>query len=175
MRWLLALLLSCSSLSYAAESQFYGEAQLGLHGVQHSDIDFYPGFASGSVGLYVLPRIGIEVFYDRVIADDREQDFEVEVNESSGAAIRLESPPLHGLQAYVLLGYVTFSVHQFEIGESSRRLDKEDFSGARVSIGLAQSFKRNRNVQFVVEYRNYDVDSPLNVDGLGLGLRVKLK
>lgn len=175
MRWLLALLLCCSSLSYAAESQFYGEVQFGLHGVQHSDIDFYPSFASGSLGVYVLPRIGIEVFYDRSIADDREQDFEIEVNESSGAALRLESTSLHGLQAYVLLGYVTYSVHQYEISGTSRRLDKEDFAGARVSIGLAQTLNRNRNVQFVVEYRNYDVDSPLNVDGLGLGLRVKLK
>ena len=175
MRWLLALLLTIPSLSVAAESQFYGEFQLGVHGIQHSELDFYPGFASGSVGVYVRPRIGVEVFYDRATKKGREDDFEIEVNEASGIAARFESPSKRGLQAYILLGYVTYSINQYENLVGSRRLDKENFTGARVSVGLAATLPRYRQLQLVLEYRNYDVDAPLNVDGFGLGIRVKLR
>ncbi len=175
MRWLLALILCFSSLSQAAESQFYGELQLGVHGVQHSDLEFYPQFASGSVGVYLKPQIGLEIFYDRSLGSDSADDFDLEVNEASGVAIRLESPPLQGLRAYALLGYVTYVVHQYDRTAGGRRLDKEDFAGARVSLGLSQTLQSNERIQFVVEYRNYDIDQPVNVDGLGLGLRVLLK
>ena len=175
MRWLLALLLTFSSLSAAAESQFYGEFQLGVHGVQHSELDFYPGFASGSVGVYVRPRIGVELFYDRGISKAREDDFEIDVTEASGIAARFESRDQRGLQAYILLGYVTYSINQYENLVSSRRLAKENFSGARISVGLAKTLQRYRQVQLVFEYRNYDVDAPLIVDGFGLGIRVKLQ
>ncbi|MEE9334778.1 MAG: outer membrane beta-barrel protein [Granulosicoccaceae bacterium] len=175
MRWLLALVLTFSSLPAVAESQFYGEFQLGVHGVQHSELDFYPGFASGSVGMYVRPRIGVELFYDRATSTGRDDDFDVEVNEASGIAARFESPAQIGLQAYILLGYVTYSINQYENLATPRRLAKENFTGARISLGLAKTLQRYRQVQFVFEYRNYDVDAPLRVDGFGLGLRVKLQ
>ena len=175
MRWLLALVLTFSSLSAVAESQIYGEFQLGVQGVQHSDLDFYPGFASGSVGVYVRPNIGIELFYDRALSKASEEDFEIEVNEASGIAARFESPAQGGLQAYILLGYVTYSINQYENLANPRRLAKENFTGARVSLGLAKTFERYRQMQLVFEYRNYDVDAPIRVDGFGLGLRVKLR
>lgn len=175
MRWLLALLLTFSSFSVAAESQFYGELQLGVHGVQHSDLDFHPGFASGSFGVYVRPQIGVELFYDRGLSKAREDDFEIEVTEASGIAARFESPSQRGLQAYILLGYVTYSINQYENLPGSRRLAKENFTGARISLGLAKTLQRYRQAQLVFEYRNYDVDAPLNVDGFGLGIRVKLR
>jgi len=163
MRWLLALLLTTPLASTAAESQFYGEIQLGVHGIQHSDLDFYPGFVSASAGVYVLPNIGIEVFYDRATNTGKEGNFEIEVNEASGIA------------AYVLLGYVPYSINQYENLIGSRRLDKENFAGARISFGLAATLPRYKQVQLVAEYRNYDIDAPINVDGFGLGLRVNLR
>lgn len=175
MRWLLTLLLTLSSFSVAAESQFYGEFQLGVHGVQHSDLDFHPGFASGSVGMYVRQHIGVELFYDRGTSKAREDDFDIKVTEASGIAARFESPEQRGVQAYILLGYVTYSIDQYENLLNSRRLAQENFSGARVSLGLAKTLQRYRQAQLVFEYRNYDVDAPLNVDGFGLGIRVKLR
>jgi len=173
MRWLLALVLTLSSFSAVAESQFYGEFQLGVHGVQHSDIDFYPGFASGAVGVYVKRHIGVELFFDRATSSDNQEGFEIEVAEASGFAARFESPTQRGMQAYILLGYATFSIDQSEA--NPRRLAKENFKGARISLGLARTFERYRQMQLVFEYRNYDVDAPLRVDGFGIGLRVKLQ
>jgi len=175
MRWLLALLLTIPSLTSAAESQFYGELQLGVHGVQHSDLDFYPGFISASVGVYLRPHIGAELFLDRAINKGDADNFELEVNEASGVALRFDSPTSRGIQAYVLLGYVTYVINQYEYLVGSRRLAKENFAGARISVGLAASLPRYKHMQLVAEYRNYDIDAPINVDGFGLGLRVKLR
>lgn len=150
----------------------YGELHLGLGGVRHSELDFYPGFASASAGVFVYPDIGLEAFIDGSLGSDDKAGFDSEVSQASGVALRLQSPPVHGLRAYMLLGYVNFTIEQQENDRRSQRTVVQSFEGARVSLGLSQALERHDNIMVNVEYRNYYVDEAITVDGFSLGLRL---
>jgi len=134
----------------------YVEARVGAGGVRHSELDFYPRFSSFSAGAFIFENIGIEGFVDRSLASDRTDIFDVEVKRAVGAAIRFQSPPQKGLQAYILLGYVNFGMEQ------------------KVSVGVQQRLNVVEGLIFGVEYRNDYSDSGITVDGLSLGLRYEL-
>ena len=171
-RLTIALICLCSIATAQADLKFYGEARLGAGGVRHSDLDFYPTFGSFSAGVFIFENIGVEAFVDAPLAADTSGDFEVDIVEAAGAAIRFQSPPRNGVNAYMLLGFVNFELEQEEDGAGTL---EEDFSGARVSIGLNQRLKRFPGVLFGAEYRNYFSDSGITVDGISLGLRFELQ
>lgn len=174
MRWLIACVLAVSSSFAVADGPVYGEVQLAAAGVQHSDLDFYPVFGSVSVGAFVLPGFGIEVFADSGLASDRRGGFHLEVEEAYGVAARFQSPPSRGVQGYIVLGWVNFTVDQQASATASLAGSSitEDFQGARVSIGVMQRLQRFRNLLFSFEYRHYNAGEALRVDALVLGLRV---
>ena len=150
----------------------YGELHLGLGGVRHSELDFYPGFASASAGLFVYPDIGLEAFVDGSLGSDDKASFESEISQAGGVALRLQSPPVRGLRAYMLFGYVNFTIEQQEDDQRGQRTVVESFEGVRVSLGLSQALERFNNIMVNVEYRNYYVDEAITVDGFSLGLRL---
>lgn len=153
----------------------YGELHLGLGGVRHSELDFYPGFASASAGVFVYPDIGLEAFVDGSLGTDDKAGFDSEVSQAAGVALRLQSPAVRGLRAYMLLGYVNFTIEQQEDDQRAQRTVVQSFGGARVSVGLSQALQRHDNIRVNVEYRNYYVDEPITVDGFSLGLRWLLR
>ena len=85
-------------------SRLYADAHWGIQSVRHSDIDFQPLFASGSVGLWLFDNIGIEVFGDVGLGSFDNGDFSVEVEEAGGVAMRFQSPPRNGFSAYIITG-----------------------------------------------------------------------
>ncbi len=173
MRWLLALCLVVGTASAHADGRLYGELYLGGGGVRYSsldqDFDAYPIFGGVTLGAYVLPGLGLEVFADQGIATDEEQSFDIGLEEAFGAAARFQSPSIGGTSGYIVLGYVDFTVEQEQDGASAL---SESFTGARFSVGLMQRLSRFPSLQVSAEYRNYYVDEPVRVDGLVLGLRL---
>lgn len=169
------LFLLAASQSQAAIN-LYGEARLGAGAVRHSDLDFYPRFGSLSAGVFVFENIGIEGYVSSSLGSDKQDGFDVEVTESSGAAVRFQSPPkLGGLQAYILLGYVSFQLQQIEDGIEEPRTVKTTFDGVRVAIGVHQRLKLVNGLIFGLEYRNDYADSGITVDGLSFGLRYEMR
>ena len=174
MRWLIACVLAVTSSFALAEGPLYGEVHLAAGGVQHPNLDFYPIFGSVTVGAFVMPGIGLEVFADTNLKSDERSGFDLEVEHAYGIAARFQSPPVNGVQGYITLGWVNFAVEQRSSGTPSLAASSvsEDFTGGRVSIGLMQRLKRFRNLLVSMEYRHYNADDPLRVDALLLGLRV---
>lgn len=174
MRWLIACVLVLVSPFAMADGRFYGEVQLAAGGVQHSDVDFYPIFGSVSAGMYLVPNIGIELFVDAGLASDKSGEFDLDIEQAYGIAARLQSPANGGLQGFVVLGYVNYTLDQDSqptttlLGSSVT----EDFTGARISVGLMQRLVRFPNLLVSAEYRHYNADQTLRVDALVFGLRV---
>lgn len=175
MRLIVSLLLVLLSMQTQAANQYYGEVRLGIGGVRHSDLDFFPKFGSLSGGLFIFDNIGIEAFVDVPLTASDKSAFELDVTQAAGVAVRFQSPPQRGLQAYILIGYVNFTLEQEENGVLGRRTIKQSFDGARVSIGVNQRLEVMDGLIFGVEYRNYHADSGIVVDGVSLGLRYEIQ
>jgi len=157
-----------------ADGRFYGEVQLAAGGVQHSDVDFYPVFGSVSAGLYLVPNIGVEVFADTGLSSDNSDGFDMDIEQAQGIAVRLQSPATQGLQGYIVLGYVNYTLDQDARATATQAASSvnEDFAGARISVGLMQRLKSLPSLLVSAEYRHYNADEPLRVDALVLGIRV---
>ena len=170
MRWLIASLLILTSSTVLADGRLYGEVQFGVGGVRNSDLDFFPTFGTVTAGVFVFPGIGIEVFGDAGISDEQDGGFELSIEEAFGIAARFQSPPKRGLQGFIVLGAVNYTLEQrsTEGGPTVR----EDFTGVRASVGLMQRLERFPYLQFTAEYRHYNADEPLRVDALVFGFRV---
>lgn len=174
MRWLIATVLLATSSWALAEGPVYGELQLGASGVRHSDLEFYPVFGTLSIGAYILPNIGIEVFADSSIVVDDDEGFELDIEQAHGVALRLQSPPVNNVQGFVVLGAVNYTLTQTSTGSSSLSVPtvSEEFTGMRVSVGLMQRLEILPGVLFTAEYRHYNADEPLRVDAVVFGFRV---
>lgn len=166
------LILLAASQSQAAITP-YGEVRLGASAVHHSELDFYPAFGSFSAGVFVFDNIGIEGFISTPISSHETDGFDLDIAQTSGAALRLQSPSqLGGLEAYILLGYVNFKLEQE--GEFDERLVTSSFNGVRVGIGVHQRLKSVNGLIFGLEYRNDYTDTGITVDGLSFGLRYEM-
>ena len=174
MRWLIACVLVLISPFAKADGRFYGEVQLAAGGVQHSDIDFFPVFGSVSAGMFLVPNIGVELFADTGLSSDESDDFDMDIEQAYGIAARFQSPATGGLQGYIVLGYVNYTLDQDSRPTATLAGSSvnEDFSGARISVGLMQRLGRLPNLLVSAEYRHYNADQPIRVDALVLGLRV---
>lgn len=174
LRWLIATMLLVTSSCALAEGPVYGELQLGAAGVRHSDLDFYPIFGTVSIGAYVMPNIGIELFADSGLVADDDDGFELDIEQAYGIALRLQSPPMNGVQGFIVLGAVNYTLNQESEGTNTVLAPtvNEEFTGARVSVGLMQRLVRFPNLLFTAEYRHYNADEPLRVDAIVFGLRV---
>jgi hypothetical protein len=173
-RWLIACVLTIVSSSANADGALYADLHIAAAGVKHSNLDFYPQYASVSAGLFVRPGIGLEVFADSGLASDRKRGFNLRVENAYGVAIRLQSPAVRRVHGYIVIGAVNYSVKQTasatnSLGGSSIA---GDFTGMRVSVGMVERLKRWENVMLSLEYRHYNADDPMRVDALLLGLRV---
>jgi len=175
LRLIVALVLVLVSVHAHSAVSVYGEAQLGAGGVRHSNLDFYPGFGSFSGGIFVFDNIGIEAFVDTSLSDGEQGDFKLGIENAAGVAVRFQSPSQRSLQAYVLLGYVDFTLRQEGVTALGERFVKQPFEGIRFSVGVHQRLKKVQGLLFGVEYRNYYADSGITVDGLSVGLRFELK
>ncbi len=174
MRWLLACVLAVSSSISNAEGPIYAEVHIAAAGVNHSNLDFNPYFASVSAGTFVRQGIGVEVFADSGFRSHKKNGFDLEVTEAYGIGIRLQSPPVNRIQGYVVLGAVNYTIKQQanateSLGGSSIN---GDFTGMRISVGIMERMERWKNVLISLEYRHYNADQPLRVDALLLGLRI---
>lgn len=174
MRWLIACVLTMFSSFANAEGPLYADLQLAAAGVSHSNLDFYPQFASVSAGVFLRPGIGVEIFADGGLASDRKEGFNLEIENAYGIAIRLQSPPIRRVHGYIVLGAVNYSIKQTasstaSLGGSSI---EGDFTGMRVSVGMVERLERWENVMLSLEYRHYNADDPMRVDALLIGLRV---
>lgn len=174
MRFIVPLILVLFAGQAQAGIKLYADARLGAGGVRHSELDFYPTFGSFSAGFFLFENIGIEGFVDTSITSSSKNIFDLSIADAAGVAFRLQSPPERGLQAYVLLGYVDFTLSQDEEGVNGPRKVVQSFEGVRLSVGIQQHLKRADGFIFGVEYRNYYADSGITVDGVSLGLRYEM-
>ena len=152
----------------------YGELQLGAGAVSHSELDFYPIFGTATLGAYVYPGIGIEIFGDTSVASDNDGNFEMDLQEAYGIAARFQSPPQNGLQGFIVVGMVNYTYDQQARASEGRLAStvNEEFRGARVSVGVMQRLERFPYLQFTAEYRHYNADEPLRLDSIVFGFRV---
>lgn len=173
-RRLLPVTFACAVLATAgeatADSPVYAEAAVAASGVRHSDVDFYPIFGSVTLGAYVWPGIGVELFADRGIAEDEKRGFDLSLEEAEGAALRFRSPEDNGLSGYIVLGYVDFMIEQERADAGDDRALEVELSGARVSIGVSQRLRAVDSLIVSAEYRNYYTEEDVRVDGLLLSL-----
>ena len=168
MRWLPALCLMVCAASAQANDRLYGELHLGANGIRYSDLGLYPISGSVTLGAFVWPGIGLELFADQGFNTDSERSFDIGLEQAYGVATRFQSPEMGGTSGYIVLGYADFTVEQEQDG---RATISEGFTGARASIGLMQRLRQFPSLQISAEYRNYYVDEPVRVDGFYLGLR----
>jgi len=173
-RWLIACVLTVCSSFANAEGALYADLQFSVAKVNHSELEFYPQFASVSAGVFLYPGIGIEVFADGGLGSDRRSGLDLEIENAYGIAIRLQSPPVRRVQGFIVLGAVDYTINQSASATSSSVGSSIDgnFTGLRVSVGLLERLERWENVLLSLEYRHYNADEPLQVDALLLGVRV---
>lgn len=174
LRFIIPLILVLFAGQAHAGIKLYADARLGAGGVRHSELDFYPTFGSFSAGFFMFENIGIEGFVDTSLTSGNKNIFDLSITEASGVALRLQSPPEQGLQAYVLIGYVDFTLSQDEEGELGQRTVVQSFEGLRLSVGIQQHLEFVDGFIFGVEYRNYYADSGITVDGVSVGLRFEM-
>lgn len=154
-------------------SIFYGELHFGAAGIRHSDLDFFPLFASATAGVFVVPNVGIEIFADAALADEDNAGFDMELSSAQGIAARFQSPPRGGLSGYIVLGMVNYTLTQTpQNALVANGKIEEDFRGARISVGLVQQLRRVPELSFSAEYRSYYADQPIKVDSLVFGVRL---
>lgn len=177
MRWLIACVLAVSSSFAIADGPVYAELNLGAGGIKNGDLDFYPMFGGINIGVYLVPNIGLELFADSGINSDHSHGFEMDLEQAYGIAARFQSPPIRGVQGYIVLGAVNFTLDQSSEASGAQPATSinEDFTGARVSVGLMQRLVQAPNTQVTIEYRHYNAGEPLRLDGLVLGLRVNAR
>lgn len=161
--------------SGSALSRVYADAQWGVQAVRHSDLDFYPLFSSGSLGLWLFDNIGVEVFGDAGLGSFEDDEFSVEVEEAGGVAMRFQSPPRNGFSLYLTAGYVDYQVAQVVDDERGRARVSQGFAGLRLSLGIAQRLPVFDSVLLTGEYRNYYSEDELQLDSLALGLRINIQ
>jgi len=153
----------------------YGELQFAFAGVQHSDVEFNPGFASLSAGAWLWKGIGLEAHFDQGLNDGRDGDFNLEISEAGGVALRFQGPASEGVFAYVVVGIVNTQIEQVESASPDRRTVVQSFRGGRISIGLGGELSAFPGVRVLGEYRNYFVDEDLEIDALTIGLQVSFQ
>ena len=175
MRWLIASVLLLTSVSVQAQNPLYAELHVGAGGVSHSDLDFIPTFGSLSVGAYVYPGIGLELFGDSGLNPGADDGLELSINEAFGIGARFESPARRGMQGYVVLGAVEYTLEQRIEGTETLGLVEEDFTGMRISVGLMQRLVRLPALLVSAEYRHYNAGERLRLDAFVLGLRVNAR
>ena len=157
-----------------AEGKLYGEFQFNASVVSNEDLDFFPTFGTLSLGAYVFPNIGVEVFADTGFTAGTDDGFELDVERAFGVALRFQSPPVRGVQGYIALGAVNYTLNQ-DLENAALRVGpaaNEDFNGFRVSVGLMERLSFLPSVLATIEYRHYNADEPLRVDAIALGIRV---
>lgn len=175
LRLIVALFLVLLSVQAQAGVSLYGEARVGAGGVRHSNLDFYPRFGSFSGGVFLFDNFGLEAFVDTPLSTGERSVFELGITEAAGVAVRFQSPVQRGTQAYILLGYVDFTLEQEGRSPIGLRIVRQSFDGIRFSVGVNQHLKVIPGLIFGLEYRNYYSDSGITVDGVSLGLRFELK
>ncbi|MBX2881596.1 MAG: hypothetical protein KTR32_16740 [Granulosicoccus sp.] len=153
----------------------YGDLHLALGGVQHSDVNFNPGFASLSVGVWLWKGIGIEVFGDKGLNAGNDGDFDLEITDASGFAARFQSPSSDGMFAYVVLGVVNTRIEQAEDDNDVQPLLVQNYRGGRLSIGFGRELQIIPGGRLTAEYRNYFVDDDLQMDALSVGLQLNFR
>lgn len=166
------MLLISSSIA-SADGPVYGELMLGVGGVTNTDLEFYPALGSVSVGAYVYENIGVELFADSGLRSGEDADFTLDVDQAYGVALRLQSPPVDGVQGFIVLGAVSYTLEQqLSSGVAGSAAGVSDeFVGVRASIGLMQRLVRFPALQLTAEYRHYNADEPIRLDAVLLGLR----
>jgi len=169
-RLLMAFILFLPAFSVQAAGSLYGELRLGASGVRHSDLDFYPGFASINAGIFIKRNIGIEAFVDAPLSEESNGAFKTGLPRALGIGVRLQSPPRLGTEAYLSFGYTSFTIEQFENDVRGQRTVKQNFDGASIRIGIQKRLQVSRKLKVGLEYRNFYSDSGVTVDGLSLGL-----
>lgn len=156
-----------------ADGPLYADVQIGGAGVSHSVVDFFPVIGSVSVGAFVLPGIGIDLFADTGITSADDDGLTLEIERAFGAGIRLQSPARNGVQGYVIIGAVNYAVEQSsDLVTGGNSTVEGDFTGVRASFGLIQRLRRFPNLQFTAEYRHYNAGEPLRIDAFLIGWRL---
>lgn len=153
----------------------YTDLQLALGGVQHSDVDFNPGFASFSLGVWLWKGIGLEVFADKGLNSGNDGDFDLEITDASGIAARFQSPSSDGIFAYLVLGVVKTRIEQSEDDNTVQPVVVQNYRGGRISIGLGRELQIIPGGRLTAEYRNYFVDEDLQMDALSVGLQLNFR
>jgi len=156
-------------------SRVYADVQWGVQAIGHSDLNFYPAYTSGGIGLWLFDNIGIETFGDLGLEAYQSGPFTVEIEEAGGVGLRFQSPPKRGLSAYLVAGYVDFQLTQVESDSRGTRRVSQGFGGVRFSVGLAQRLRSFDSVLLTAEYRNYYSQSEIQVDLLSVGFRVNVR
>ena len=174
-RALLAIIcLTVSSGAHARDSfgdLFYVEAHGGIANIRVSDLAFRPIGAHVSVGGYFLKNIGVDLTVGGSLADDDDQGFDGRLDDIASLTLRLDSPPIDRLSAYILIGVSRYTIRQEGVSVSGISTSvTETFQGGTAALGFKRRIGDSR-FSVVGVYRIHFVSEPVDVDNFSIGVR----
>ncbi|OED39785.1 hypothetical protein AB833_14340 [Chromatiales bacterium (ex Bugula neritina AB1)] len=142
----------------------YGDRQvLGV-----ADGEFTSAIGVLSVGYWIREGIGLELEAGTGLTDDSINSLELSVESLVAANLRLESPPMEDIAAYVLLGASAIRLDSDFSGIPDSSVDSS-LTGFRGAIGL--TFNLSPSWQLDAGFTHHEYNSDVSINSFRLGMR----
>ncbi len=164
----LVSLLLLPSVSAAQAQSFYFSAFVDRQSLNISSSSFAPIVGSVVLGFWGWEGIGLEAELGGGLADSSVGDLDLEISSMAALNVRLESPPIDRIAAYVQFGVVRSNIDSRFSGPANSSLDTT-FSGPRLAIGL--TFQLTPAWQFDAGFSRHEYDDDLGINSFRAGLR----
>ncbi len=141
-------------------------------GYVHSKLDIAneitnPSMAALRVGTNLTKNIAIEGQYLTSVASDNINATDLELNQSFGAYLVLQSETKNGFKLDLALGYAQTSLTA--ISTETNYFNKDEFSGLSWGVNLYQSISYLDQAQLRLSYQSLYKDNHIEISGIELG------
>lgn len=127
---------------------------------------FEPVIASITVGTWLFEGIGFELELGTGVREDNVAALEIGTESQVSIGLRLESKPVNGVAAYVLLAATGVTLNsRFTSGNAADR--NHDFSGFRGVFGLTFPLSSRSVIDAAVSHSEFDDDFNINTFRIG--------
>lgn len=164
----LATLLIFPVLGAAQSQGLYLSAFLDRQSFDISDSRFTPVVGTVALGYWGWEGIGFELELGRGLKDSSVGDLDLEVSSMAALNLRLESPPIDRIAAYVQLGMVRTSFDTRFSGTAGSGLES-NFTGPRFAIGL--TFLATPNLHVDAGFSRHEYDDDIGINSFRVGIR----
>ncbi len=164
--FLLLLVLPAATVAQTQNLYFAASADRQTFGVANSEFTTYVGALS--IGYWVMAGVGVELEVGTGLSDDTINTLDLSVTSMLAVNLRLESPPLDDVSAYVLFGASAMALDSGfrDVANSS---DDHAFTGIRGAIGL--SLKLTPQLRLDGGFTRHQYDDEIGVNSFRFGVR----